>query len=895
MKIIKRIIFIFVFMISIFLFASCVQNNDEILDEAFSKLDIPAVTKTNLDFPEEIRVDSKIIDCKYYTTDPAINEKGVITRGESDITVSVSVELTYRSVSKNYVIGEITVLKLDKFSIKYDLDGGKCDELITVFLEDSDIILPTPTKYGYTFLGWYENSKLVEHVQNKNYNLIAVWVKNLYTINYNFDGGMTDSEYTIYFTDGDVITLPEPIKQGYLFAGWYENDTLVSDPTEYRDYNLKAIWVQKTYNITFDLNGGVSDELFTSFNASEDVVLPIPTKVGYNFIGWFDGNNLVTKLENRDYYLVARWQLPNTLIINKDIDYCEVGGDAYFSIEGIKEDEYVNYDFIVSDEELMTIGDDYIGKFLKAGVVTLTVVHKEYDTTRGSITFEIKNKKPSLYCSVDTVFIDSRFNIYIPNYDNNLELFDIKISNDKVINYDKYGFYGLSKGNAIITFSLKEDPSINTSIAITVYPIAPVIEIYSSDMVVNDRYKIIITNYLDSEEYTIESSDEEIVSIEGNLIEAKKQGNATIKVTLCSNPNYYSTIDIKVYPITPILIPTVSNLLVGGKARLIISNLDELESSDLSDYDVTITSSLVASIDEEFMITALTEGVAVVRVTHKDNPLITASTEITVGHTSSKRDSNGEVGSGALFLSLDDPKCYIHAGDMGIINIDGATDLMNYTYVSSDVTMLAVYDDGTFTTIKEGIATIFVRNKLDSNVMGTINIQIYGIPNVNYIERLINVATSQLGYREDGDNNTKYGEWYGLPGEAWCAMFVSWCANRAGISTEVIPKYCGCTAGMRWFVERDQFGYKESYTPKAGDLIFFLSDGASHTGIVINCDGKTVYTIEGNTSNMVAKRSYPINYHTITGYGIPNYPEYNGEVSGGDTSGATDGGGQSTQ
>ena len=152
MKIIKRIIFIFVFMVSIFLFASCVQNNDEILDEAFSKLDIPAVTKTNLDFPEEIRVDSKIIDCKYYTTDPAINEKGVITRGESDITVSVSVELTYRSVSKNYVIGEITVLKLDKFSIKYDLDGGKCDELITVFLEDSDIILPTPTKYGYTFL-----------------------------------------------------------------------------------------------------------------------------------------------------------------------------------------------------------------------------------------------------------------------------------------------------------------------------------------------------------------------------------------------------------------------------------------------------------------------------------------------------------------------------------------------------------------------------------------------------------------------------------------------------------------------------------------------------------------------------------------------------------------------
>ena len=39
------------------------------------------------------------------------------------------------------------------------------------------------------------------------------------------------------------------------------------------------------------------------------------------------------------------------------------------------------------------------------------------------------------------------------------------------------------------------------------------------------------------------------------------------------------------------------------------------------------------------------------------------------------------------------------------------------------------------------------------------------------------IAEAQLGYREKGRNGTKYGTWYGLPGQPWCAMFISWCAR----------------------------------------------------------------------------------------------------------------------
>ena len=59
-------------------------------------------------------------------------------------------------------------------------------------------------------------------------------------------------------------------------------------------------------------------------------------------------------------------------------------------------------------------------------------------------------------------------------------------------------------------------------------------------------------------------------------------------------------------------------------------------------------------------------------------------------------------------------------------------------------------------------------------------------------ESFMSVAESQLGYREKFQNGTKYGSWYGLPGQPWCAMFVSWCARYSGVPESVIPNFSGC-------------------------------------------------------------------------------------------------------
>lgn len=154
---------------------------------------------------------------------------------------------------------------------------------------------------------------------------------------------------------------------------------------------------------------------------------------------------------------------------------------------------------------------------------------------------------------------------------------------------------------------------------------------------------------------------------------------------------------------------------------------------------------------------------------------------------------------------------------------------------------------------------------------------------------IVDVAIGEIGTREQGRNLTKYGKWYGMNGAAWCHMFVSWCANQAGVSTTIVPKTASTSAGMAWFKKKGIFRYKGKYTPKRGDIVYFKT-GRSHVGIVEKVSGSTLHTIEGNTSDKVARRTYPLSHGTITGYGTPKYKnlnDSNSTGSGGSTSGST--------
>lgn len=124
-------------------------------------------------------------------------------------------------------------------------------------------------------------------------------------------------------------------------------------------------------------------------------------------------------------------------------------------------------------------------------------------------------------------------------------------------------------------------------------------------------------------------------------------------------------------------------------------------------------------------------------------------------------------------------------------------------------------------------------------------------------QEFINMALSQLGYKETGKNYTKYGEWYGINPGAWCAMFVSWCANKSKVPTSLIPKYANCGTGRKWFKEKGLISDK----PHIGDIGFVMKKGAAqHTFIVEYIDGNYAHTIEGNLSDMVKRNKRKIGY-----------------------------------
>ncbi|MCI8550453.1 MAG: DUF2272 domain-containing protein [Lachnospiraceae bacterium] len=157
----------------------------------------------------------------------------------------------------------------------------------------------------------------------------------------------------------------------------------------------------------------------------------------------------------------------------------------------------------------------------------------------------------------------------------------------------------------------------------------------------------------------------------------------------------------------------------------------------------------------------------------------------------------------------------------------------------------------------------------------------------NKITDMIAIAKTQVGYYKPGDTPTKYGTWYNryvnaagdyYPSAPWCAMFVSWCANQAGISSTVFRMNASTVNMAIWYQNSNNPGTwhdRGTYTPQAGDLIFFKFDWnnnyVNHVGIVTGVSGGTVYTVEGNTSDSVAERKYALDNTYIKGYATPDY------------------------
>ena len=120
-------------------------------------------------------------------------------------------------------------------------------------------------------------------------------------------------------------------------------------------------------------------------------------------------------------------------------------------------------------------------------------------------------------------------------------------------------------------------------------------------------------------------------------------------------------------------------------------------------------------------------------------------------------------------------------------------------------------------------------------------------------QKVIEVARKEVGYKETppNSNKTKYGEWFGFNGVAWCGIFVSWVFATASAplgNIGFLKGFAGCQTAVAFFRKNNLV----TLSPIQGDIVFFDWNNDSrhdHTGIFVRWVSLTHFEcIEGNTS-----------------------------------------------
>ena len=184
--------------------------------------------------------------------------------------------------------------------------------------EDRIVIPEGVTRTGYTFAGWYDNEDCtgnpvtsIEKGDGGNKDYWAKWTKNKYKLYVEAMGGTIEGqdikEYEVEYAS--VISLPNPVRTGYTFAGWEDDTgTMISSNRKMpaRDYELFATWTANKYRITFDPNGGSNFLDYLDVTYGQKIgTMSTPTRTNYSFLGWYTSKTGGTYYDSNTLYNVA--------------------------------------------------------------------------------------------------------------------------------------------------------------------------------------------------------------------------------------------------------------------------------------------------------------------------------------------------------------------------------------------------------------------------------------------------------------------------------------------------------------------------------------------------------------------------------------------------------------
>lgn len=353
--------------------------------------------------------------------------------------------------------GKTTTFKItvenQKYAVTFDASGGTVsDSKKTVTYGSTYGTLPTASRTGYTFDGWYTaasgGTKITADSKvsiTANQTLYAHWKANSYTVTFDANGG-TMSDLKTSVTYGSAYgTLPTPSRAGYIFMGWYTeasggtNITADSNVETAKDHTLYAQW--KLYKGDCDEDGELTENDLVMLQkwllGSEELTN------GQNADMNDDGNvDVFDMVELRRLFVLS-----NTSISLNVTSKAMITGDTFDLIATVSPENSV-VEWSSSDTKIATVTDGKV-KALSEGTA---VIYASIDSGAGKVTVECKVtvSSPTIKLnstsgsSSDTYIYKTNNNFYsmvvkLPTYTTNISG-TVKwsvVSGDAVISGDK--------------------------------------------------------------------------------------------------------------------------------------------------------------------------------------------------------------------------------------------------------------------------------------------------------------------------------------------------------------------------------------------------------------------------------------------------------------------------
>lgn len=200
--------------------------------------------------------------------------------------------------------------KANEYDVFLNVESGDTLQIDTIkIIYGNEFVLPKATKYEASFIGWFDENN-VQYTDSdgnsikdwdiaNNTTLYAHYKLNEYEVNLTVNNEKAGNVFGNGFKEySTIVEISATTNNGYNFVGWYNESNLLSTNLTYSftmpNYSITytAKWEENPYTLTLNVNNGdILEENTKIVIFDHSYTLPIPTRNGYNFEGWYLGQN----------------------------------------------------------------------------------------------------------------------------------------------------------------------------------------------------------------------------------------------------------------------------------------------------------------------------------------------------------------------------------------------------------------------------------------------------------------------------------------------------------------------------------------------------------------------------------------------------------------------------